>query len=313
MNGAVWTWSELLQGVRKVLESSASTSTRESASAEAERLVQGAAERVLGQVLPRHVLHLGSGELVDVQVTGRALRWARERAEGTPLQYLLGYQEFLDHRYTVRPGVLIPRPETEVLVRAVQEELRRGGGTGSLATVRHGLEIGVGSGAISIELLATVPGLSMLATELSPVARECAAENARAILGEEGAARLEVLSVQEGREVFEPLEGRAGREPVDLLVSNPPYLVQGASTEVTSEVARHEPAEALYAPEGDPLFFYRKIAEGAPQHVKRGGFVALEVPHERAAEIRELFELHRGVVELLNDLSSRPRVLLSRY
>jgi release factor glutamine methyltransferase len=185
----------------------------------------------------------------------------------------------------VGPEVLIPRPETEALVALAISEL---------SEPRLGLEVGVGSGAISIELLAKFPALRMVATELTEQAAACARANAAKILADP--SRLEIRMAQQGQ-VLEPLSGLAA----DFLISNPPYLAE--RSELDEEVLRHEPHTALFAPEGDPLYFYRKIAE---TKVPR---TFLELPHERADAIRELLISHGWKAELHPDLTGRNRIL----
>jgi release factor glutamine methyltransferase len=96
--------------------------------------------------------------------------------------------------------------------------------------------------------------------------------------------------------------------PADFVISNPPYLVRGAD-EAEEEVARHEPAEALYAPEFNPLWFYERIAEGARERVRPGGRVYVELAAERAETIRALFEKSGWRATIIEDLNGRPRVL----
>ena len=182
-------------------------------------------------------------------------------------------------------------------------------GRRSQARLLKGAEIGLGSGAISITLLAELGlGLSMVGSELEAPALGLALRNAErhGVVG-----RLEGVSVEDAKKVLEPLVARG---PFDFLVSNPPYLARD-SAEVEAEVLRFEPASALFAPEGDLLYFYREIARGAVNLLKPGGVVWLEVPHERAHAIEALFlepGSGFGQVRLLKDLAGRDRVLEAR-
>ncbi len=215
-----------------------------------------------------------------------------------PLQYVLGNQHFLSHRYRVSPAVLIPRAETELLVtKAVQ----------ALETRRplQGGEVGLGSGAISIELLSAFPALRMRATEASEPALAVARGNAEDILGA-GASRLDAVEVGAKRPTLEAFAGLA----LDFFISNPPYLRAQAS-EVDPNVMAWEPALALFPPPEDLLRFYREFAEGLPRILKPGAPLFLELPHERADAILELF---RGTgafsaLALEVDLTGKPRYL----
>jgi len=246
-------------------------------------------------------LGLGSHPQPRVTAGSRviALDWARARLAGTPLQHLTGWQVFLDHRYRVSPEVLIPRPETEGLVLLVQEWI---GKTFSHTPI-HGLEFGLGSGVISIELLSGYPMLKMDASEVSQKAVQVARSNAELILG--------VNRAQEALQIVENLSDLGLDHQADFLVSNPPYLdPEQTGSEVTREVFEHEPHLALFGPVGDPSFFYRKLAYDGRKWLKRGGCGFFEIPHERASEVEKMF-MENGwtQVQLHSDLTGRRRYL----
>jgi release factor glutamine methyltransferase len=227
---------------------------------------------------------------------------AAARAEGQLLQHLTGVQVFLDHEYSVNSSVLVPRPETEVLVRTAIETL-------AAKPPGLGFEIGLGSGVITIELLSKFPDLKMRATELSKEASQTAAQNAGKIL-KEGAARLRIIRVIDEFQVLEPF----GAEKADFIISNPPYLDPANRHEVSAEVLLHEPEMALFAPLKDPLWFYRKISEQGPSFLNNRGLVFLEIPHERAEKIKKLFEAEASLwnsVKVIPDLTGRERVLVA--
>lgn len=200
----------------------------------------------------------------------------------------------------MNPSVLIPRPETEILVTQTIAVLKEQDQPPTL-----GLEIGVGSGVISIELLSQFPQLRMRASELMPEAKKVAEKNAERILGERESKRLEIVLTGDPREVVEPFQGVRA----DFLVSNPPYLVS-TSEEVDDEVLLHEPHVALFPPGEDPLFFYRVLAERASDLLVPQGYLFLEVPHERSSEIQDLFKKEECEIRL--DLTQRERVLIVR-
>jgi release factor glutamine methyltransferase len=206
----------------------------------------------------------------------------------------------------VSPQVLVPRPETELLVVHAIQVLRGKGAMGSREGL--GLEIGLGSGAISIELLAEFPTLRMIASELEEGAASVARGNARDILGAAGVGRLEVRLTGAAGSVLEPLREALDGRRADFLISNPPYLDPQAD-EADEEVRAQEPAAALFAPAGDALFFYREIARGARGLLSPEGSVFVEMPHERAGAIRALFEESGWAVQTIPDLNERDRVL----
>lgn len=248
---------------------------------------------------------LRSGEsLPGSEWITQARIWAEKRIQaGVPLQHLTREQCFFGHYFEVGPEVLIPRPETEVLVERVLGWLRSFSGM-----ALFGADLGTGSGVIPISLLLeSAPGLRMLATESSPEALRRAQDNALRLGVESG---IIWLAVEESSDVL----GRVrewcdrGQRKLDFLVSNPPYLLRDA-TEVEAEVARFEPPQALFAPESDPLFYYRKIAEEASAVLRKGGRLFLEVPHERADQIQSLFFRRFENVEIHPDLTGKSRIL----
>lgn len=269
--------------------------------AEAELLLLAALAEE-GHPFSRFDLHTRAGEEVPPSVQQKVAEWTTARAQGRPLQHLTRRQVFLEHEYEAGPEALIPRPETEVLVALALEKLARLHPAGP----QRGWEVGLGSGILSIELLHRFPHLHMVASELSAAARDLARRNAQKILTH--ADRLEILPVQDP---LETLENFSAQSPTpDFIISNPPYLLEG-TLEATGEVARYEPAEALYAPPQDVLHFYRAIAQRGLAFRKGAFRVFLELPHERAEEIAQLFQKQGWETELHCDLNGRPRVLVA--
>ena len=302
------TYQEALAQTHEILISSPQLLHRGGLDAEALEIVLWSLERSIHKRLSRMEFHTRLTERYPLDAGERALITALARTEGRPLQHLTGTQPFLDHEYDVGPDVLIPRPETEILAQAAIDELKADGLSRGL-----GLEIGLGSGILSIELLAAFPGLKMLASEISAPAARRAEQNARRILGSgAAAAHLQILAPGSPADVCECF-GPALSDPADFLISNPPYLVFGEESEVEEQVKNHEPAVALFAPPGDALFFYRQIATRAGAILKREAPIFLELAAERAAAIQNLFEAAGwAMIRVIPDLNQRPRVLIAR-
>lgn len=295
-----------LKAAAEILATSRDLRARGGIDAEAEQIVVAAYRAEGGKALSRMELFARADHRLPEAAAERVLKLAQARAEGALLQHLTGVQVFLEHEYQVGPEVLVPRPETEILVSRAIETLR------AQKAPALGLEIGLGSGCISIELLAAFPGLTMIASELSPGARGLAESNARAILGEEALpGRLQVVRATGPREVWEPLDRARGGRLADFLISNPPYLMR-SEDEVDAEVARLEPSEALFAPEEDPLFFYREIASGAGWRVAPGGWIFLEASDKRVKQVVELFSGPQWRSEVWRDLTGRVRGVVAR-
>jgi release factor glutamine methyltransferase len=275
---------------------------------EAEQCVSHAYRVGTGEELTRMDIYSHASHPFPLKSGEELIRVALGRAEGKLLQHLFGTQYFYDHEYEVGPDVLVPRPETELLVSFAIEEIEKNASTPEL-----GVEVGLGCGAISIELLARFSSLKMVGSELTPEARRRALTNARNILGEgdANAGRLVAVQAGEALDVLGCLKNSLGDRRADFLISNPPYLVPG-SDEVTAEVHAYEPHTALYAPPHDPVFFYREIAKGAEELLKPGGKVFVEIPHERTRDVRQCFVDSGWEVTVQLDLAGRDRILIAR-
>lgn len=220
-----------------------------------------------------------------------------KRIHGEALQRILGETVFRNHRYQVSPGVFIPRLETEALVNACRERI---------SSEKSGYEIGLGTGIISIELLSEIKDLTMIATEVSSVAIDCAHENAERILGPFAKDRL----IIEHQGDYQIDWGRFKNYPTaDFLVSNPPYLAN--SSETTEEVLRTDPKEALFPQWGGSLYFYEQIAQNANSCLNPKGWIALEIPHERSEPIVSLFKQQGWQAEVRKDLAGNDRILIA--
>jgi release factor glutamine methyltransferase len=243
----------------------------------AERLVQ----HVLG--FSRTDMLLRWGEAFPADKRAEFDRLVAERGKQVPLQYLLGVQEFYGREFAVSPAVLIPRPETELLVeevlkhRAMFTERARNAGRAPLL-----VDIGTGSGAIAVTLAAEWPEARVLAVDLSPDALAMAQKNATRL----GVAeRIEFLL----GDLMHPLLER-GLRP-DVVVSNPPYIPSGDCEELDVEVREHEPRLALDGGE-DGLNPYRIISAALPQLWPTDGpaMVAYEVGIHQDHDVERLIQ-----------------------
>jgi release factor glutamine methyltransferase len=303
------TFEDAIKMTTIILSTSPTLVERGTIETESEQLVIGAYRKVSGRgrTFARNDLYVRVMDPFPLEAGELLISFANRRAHGEPLQYLLGYQYFLNHEYEVDASVLIPRPETEILVYEVTQTLKR-----QFEQPKVGIEIGIGSGCVSIELLKLFPTLLMIGTDTSAPAAAVASKNASKILGPEFADRFNIRITQNASEVFEPLDTaewlRSGR--ADFIVSNPPYLAEVSEAE--TEVVKHEPRSALFAPDGDPLYFYRKIVEGAEAFLKPSGYVFFECPHERIDRIGALFGPD-WKVDGFKDLNDRPRVIRAEW
>lgn len=224
------------------------------------------------------------------------------RAAGEPLQHVTGEVAFRHLVLRVRPGVFIPRPETEILVDAVLGglECEAGGPVGASPNV---VDLCAGSGAVGISVAYECEGARVFATELDPVTADLARENAERC-GVSG--RVTVLA----GDLFSPLPPElAGR--VDAVAANPPYVPMGDLASLPAEVAQFEPRAAL---DGGPdgLDVVRRIVEGARRWLRAGGLLAVEVDESRAPDAAEALRAWYEGIETLPDLAGRDRIVAGR-
>ena len=209
---------------------------------------------------------------------------------GRPLQYVLGETEFYGMRLAVDESVLIPRPETEELVRWVLEGLP---GDRPLRI----LDIGTGSGAIAIALARQLPQAEVFAVDISPEALAVARRNAV----ENGArvhfSRCDILR-----------EKPAGT--FDAIISNPPYVRESERASMHRNVIDHEPHTALFVPDDDPLLFYREITRWGCGALNGGGVFYFEINEAFGRQTAEMAEtLGYTDVEIRRDLSGKERMI----
>lgn len=223
----------------------------------------------------------------------------KRRARREPLQYIVGSQPFRELDLLVDGRVLIPRPETEVLVEEVLAWARgRAPEGGDL----DALDLGTGSGAIALSLAVEGPFRRVVATDRSVAALDVAALN-RAAAGLD-----ERVDLREGAD-FEPL---AEDERFDVVVSNPPYVAERERPGLEPEVLDWEPEGALFAgPDG--LDVIRRIVAGAPARLREGGLLALEIGAGQAGAVEGLLAGMDGwdSVTVRADLAGRERVVLA--
>jgi release factor glutamine methyltransferase len=231
------------------------------------------------------------------QAVAEAFEAAVARREGhEPVQYILGKAAFWHDEFVVNPAVLIPRPDTEILVEAVAKR------TAGIPAPRL-LDVGTGSGCIALSLLRESPDALAVGLDLSPDALEIARLNAQ---------RLGLTE----RVEFRPsrwLDGLNAGEAFDAIVSNPPYVARADEATLAPEVRDHEPALALFADPDDDLSSYRAILDGLRLHLRPSGLLAFEVGLGQADRVARLIEAAGfQQVEVIDDLAGIPRVVLGR-
>jgi release factor glutamine methyltransferase len=257
------------------------------------------AEVLMARVLKcrRHDLYLVKDWKLDCEQAQEFFALIDRRRCGCPIQYIINRQEFMGLEFYVDHRVLIPRPDTEILVEHVIEwasQINR--------DIRI-LDVGTGSGAIAVSLAVFLPRAYVTAVDISPEALEVAEHNAR-IHGVQ-----ERITILKG-DLFSPLSNNPEMQPFDVLVSNPPYIPTQHIEGLHSQVRNYEPHVAL---DGgyDGLKFYRRLLNEGLYWLKPGGLLAVEVGYGQYQAVKTMLENtgHHVNIVVKKDLAGIERVV----
>ena len=262
--------------------------------------------RLDAELLLRHVLgkdrawvlaHIQDNLGAEHQKAFDHLASRREKRE--PLQYITGTQEFWGLDFIVTPVVLIPRPETELII---ESSLKASSGTASPLII----DLCTGSGCIAVSLAKELPASRVLATDRSKNALDVARGNARK---HQVSDRIRFFH----GDLFEPLEELDIRRKIDIIASNPPYVPEGLLHMLQPEVRDHEPELALVAgPEGTEI--HRRIIDTAPDYLRSHGSLVMEMGIGQAEKVGQMI-IASGAFhapEILKDLAGIERVIVAR-
>lgn len=221
----------------------------------------------------------------------------KKRVQGIPIQYVLGYTEFMGYQFKVNPAVLIPRPETELLVEKAVKILKQ---TNDPSV--NILDVGTGSGCIAVSLAAECPRCRVVALDVSPEALATATRNAEL----NGVAeRLQLIKMDILKETPEG-------PPFFLIVSNPPYIAGEYWDKLPDLVKNNEPRMALY-PGGDELIFYRRLARLAQLRLLEGGCLLTEIggSYQESAVCQVYHDHNLDIREVVRDYTGESRVVVA--
>lgn len=246
-------------------------------------------------------LAMKRGEEADSAAAERAMELAKRRSEGYPLQYLLGEWEFYGRSFKVGEGVLIPRPDTEILVDTVIQRMRG-------QSAPEIIDLCSGSGCIAVSLAKNIAGAKLIAVEMSSEAMPYLVENIR-----RSDANVRILKgdVMDGRllDNFMEQDSPGDYRTVDCIVSNPPYLTAQEMSELQREVT-FEPAMALDGG-ADGLKFYRVISCLWKEVLRDGGLLAFEIGWEQGKAVADILtSAGYSDVNIIKDYGGRDRVVL---
>ena len=206
-----------------------------------------------------------------------------------PIQYILGKAVFFGRTFNVKPSVLIPRPETELLISEIK---------GLNSNTPSIMDVGTGCGCIAITLALEINGSKVIAIDISEAALTVAKENALKYNASINFQLLDILS-----------QNLKIRE-LDILVSNPPYITESEKALMSKNVLEYEPSIALFVSDSDPLQFYRAIAQQGLTVLKEGGLLITELNEKFGWETASLFsQLGYRTIGILKDLDGKDRVI----
>ncbi|MDH6311483.1 release factor glutamine methyltransferase [Parabacteroides sp. PFB2-10] len=263
---------------------------------EAEALLRLIGEHLWG--MPYYRILMTRPSLSEEQA--ERLRMIVERLKKKePIQYIIGETTFYNLLFQVNASTLIPRPETEELVELIIGDNRQ---RESLSL----LDIGTGSGCIAVALAKHLPGATVTGVDISKEALTVAAQNAEK-------AGCENVSFRQ-IDILDSGQALAGLpDKFDIIVSNPPYIMEKEKSAMKENVFAYEPGTALFVPDEDPLLFYRAIARFGKERLRREGLLYFEINallgNETAAMLRE--EGYREI-ELIKDLSGKDRIIKAK-
>ncbi|MGN4126729.1 peptide chain release factor N(5)-glutamine methyltransferase [Lysinibacillus sphaericus] len=248
-------------------------------------------QHILGTTYAGVMLHLQ--DMISAEQSEQFVALIEEHANGRPVQYCVGSEEFYGRTFLVDESVLIPRPETEELVLGTVNRIGKLFHNKALKLA----DIGTGSGAIAITMKLECPELVVVATDLSEDALSTAKKNAR-MLASDVDFRLGDLTAPLAEEKF------------DIVLSNPPYIAFDEAQEMSTVVLEHEPHSALFAEE-DGLILYRKLAEQLPALMNKPSLIGLEIGYTQGEQVAKFFKdsFPQATVTVEKDINGKPRMI----
>lgn len=252
------------------------------------------AELLLGDILKTDISGIILNKNNDLKISEeeKLSEYIKRRKSGEPVQYIMGYCEFMSLEFLVNPSVLIPRSDTETLVEYLIAEI----GDKKIKF----LDIGTGSGCIAISILKNCPNATAVLLDISDGALDVAIENAKK---NNVIDRAEFLNMDILKEYPE--------RTFDLVVSNPPYIRPDVIEELEKQVKDFEPYTALCGGE-DGLVFYRRITDIANKILREDGILAYEIGYDQGVAVSEILDEEFSDVKIIKDLCENDRVVTGK-
>jgi len=226
----------------------------------------------------------------------------QKRINKIPLQYITKHQEFMGMDFLVEKGVLIPRPETEILVEEAIKKIQNYKYSNNIKVV----DLGTGAGVIAISIANFINNITVYATDISKKSLQIALKNAQ-----KHDCKNKIIFLH--GDLFEPFENKIEKLSLEAIISNPPYIDSYDFKSLPPEVKNNEPKIALYGGI-DGLDYYRKIIRESPQYLKKKSFLALEVGAGQARKVKELILKENNFtqdIEIIKDYLGIERVVIA--
>ncbi len=265
------------------------------------------AEYLLSHILKckRQELYLSSERQLTNEEINIFKGFIQRRSKREPLQYIICEEEFRGLVFKVTRDVLIPRPETELLVEEAVKIIERQRAEGKRQKVNV-IDLCTGSGCIAVSIAKEIPDSKVYATDISEKALAVAKENAK------GHGVEDRITFLQGS-FLEPLKNLGLEGKIDIMLSNPPYVSKKNMEKLQPEIKEYEPPLALYGGK-DGLDSYRTIIPQSLPYVKKEGYLILEIGYGQAEGVKEPFAKHPsyGEIEIIKDLSGIERVVKAK-
>ena len=252
--------------------------------------------------MSRSEIYLNSDRVLKAIEKTQLEKKIKKRIEKIPLQYITKHQEFMGMDFLVEKGVLIPRPETEILVEEVIKKLKNYKCSNRLEVA----DLGTGTGIIAVSIAKFIEDIIIYATDISKMSLQTALKNAQ-----KHACKGKIIFLQ--GDLFEPFIGRIKKNSLDGIISNPPYIDSYDFKLLPPEIKDNEPKIALSGGI-DGLDYYRKIIRKSPQYLKKNGFIALEVGLNQSKIVKELIIRENNFyqnIEIIKDYLGIERVVIA--
>ena len=252
--------------------------------------------------MSRSEIYLNSDRVLKDIEKAQLEKKIQKRIEKIPLQYITKHQEFMGMDFLVEKGVLIPRPETEILVEEVIRKLKNYKCSNSLRVA----DLGTGSGIIAVSIAKFIEDVIIYATDISKKSLQIALKNAQ-----KHGCKNKIIFLQ--GDLFEPFIGIIKKNSLDGIISNPPYIDSHDFESLPPEIKDNEPKVAL-AGGIDGLDYYRKIIKKSPQYLKKNGFMALEVGFDQSKIVKDLIIKENNFnqnIEITKDYLGIERVVIA--